>query len=140
MVGTAGRCSRWSGSPGAPAAAPRLVLSGVLEHPPLRLPHRAQHHRLALLHKKRGADEAHERGTRVGAGGQRRRSRSGLERTLQVGVCSCARTSSRYAPTPRFIFWGLLSALKASLMPRMASGGACKRQPAGGRRRRAVKT
>ena len=31
----------------------------------------------------------------------------------------------RYAPTPRFILLGWLSALKASEMPRMASGGAC---------------
>ena len=31
--------------------------------------------------------------------------------------------SSLYAPTPRFIFLGLLSLLKASVTPRMASGG-----------------
>ena len=35
--------------------------------------------------------------------------------------------SVRYAPTPRFIFLGLLLALKASDTPRIASGGACKR-------------
>ncbi len=34
-------------------------------------------------------------------------------------------TSVRYAPTPRFSFCGFVSALKASEMPRMASGGAC---------------
>ena len=31
--------------------------------------------------------------------------------------------SSLYAPTPRFIFLGLESFLKASVTPRMASGG-----------------
>ena len=37
-------------------------------------------------------------------------------------------TSVRYAPTPRFIFLGLLLALKASETPRMASGGACRQR------------
>ena len=49
-------------------------------------------------------------------------------------LCSASLTTSRttglpssvlYAPTPRLSFSGLLSALKASVTPRMASGGAC---------------
>jgi hypothetical protein len=36
-------------------------------------------------------------------------------------------TSVRYAPTPKFSLLGEVSALKASEIPRIASGGACRR-------------
>jgi hypothetical protein len=43
----------------------------------------------------------------------------------QAGSLLLRLASVRYAPTPRFILLGWLSALKASEMPRMPSGGAC---------------
>ena len=46
-----------------------------------------------------------------------------LQTFLTDGKMKGFPVSSRYAPTPRFIFFGFVSFLKASVTPRIASGG-----------------